>query len=95
MITRNELAIKIGQKLALAREDMDLSRREFAEQLGLSEKGYGHIEAGRNLLTLDRLIQLPRITGKPLTYFFPNEITSPQERDNVMLDPLLQEFIAA
>jgi len=37
---------------------------------------------------------LPRITGKPLTYFFPNEITSPQERDNVMLDPLLQEFIA-
>ena len=92
---KSQLAKQIGRRIAEAREQAGLSRDEVGKQLGLSERGYGHIEAGRSLITLDHLIQLPRILGKPVTYFLPIHILTEAELNDLTHDPLLQQFIAA
>lgn len=59
----------ISQRLISAREENGLSQREMAESLGLSHVGYGAFERGRTLPSIDYLMEIARITHKPITYF--------------------------
>jgi transcriptional regulator with XRE-family HTH domain len=95
MGTGKEAAKQIGARMTAAREEAGLSRADVGAALGLSERGYGHLEAGRHLLSIEYLLQLPRILGKPVTYFLPTSAVSEAERQNPMLDPLLQEVVEA
>ena len=81
--------------MTAAREEAGLSRADVGAALGLSERGYGHLEAGRHLLSIEYLLQLPRILGKSVTYFLPSSAVSEADRQNPMLDPLLQEVVEA
>jgi transcriptional regulator with XRE-family HTH domain len=81
------------QKLTAAREEAGLSRAELGQKLGLSEAGYGHIESGRRLLGIEYLVQLPRILGKPVTHFLPDEVVGDTERQNALLNPRLREIV--
>lgn len=81
--------------MTAAREEAGLSRADVGAALGLSERGYGHLEAGRHMLSIEYLLQLPHILGKPVTYFLPDSVVSEAERQDFTLDPLLQEVIEA
>ena len=90
---KSQLAKQIGRKITEAREEAGLTRADVGEQLGLSERGYGHIEAGRALITLDHLLQLPRILGKPVSYFLPTLYVTPEELNDLSHDPLFGQLI--
>jgi transcriptional regulator with XRE-family HTH domain len=91
---KTQLAKQIGRKITEARDKAGLTRAAVGEQLGLSERGYGHIEAGRSLITLDHLIQLPRILGISIIDLLPDWITG-AAHNSPMLDPLFQDIATA
>jgi transcriptional regulator with XRE-family HTH domain len=95
MDTQITLARYIGKQLRAAREDKQLSQEDIADALGITRGAVGHIERGKTLLSLEHLIKLPRVLNKPLTYFLPNSVVTEEERQNPMLDPLLQEVVEA
>lgn len=82
---------EIGRKLKEARREMEYSQEEVADQLGLSKVGYGAFERGDNLISIEYLLQLPRILDRPITYFLPDSAVSPAEKQNPALDPFYQE----
>ena len=90
-----DIAKEIGHKLREARKASGHTQKEVADLLGLSYVAYGAFERGRTLISLEYLLQLPRILGKPVTYFLPSSAVSEAERQNPMLDPLLQEVVEA
>jgi transcriptional regulator with XRE-family HTH domain len=90
---KENLAKQIGRKITEARDRAELTRADVGKQLGLSERGYGHIEAGRSLITLDHLVQLPRILGVTILDLLPNHITG-TAHNSPMLDPVFQDIAA-
>ena len=52
-----------------ARKEAGLSQAELGDKLGMSRAGYGHLESGTNLMTLEDLFQISRILGRPVEYF--------------------------
>jgi len=57
------------ERLRTARRTAGLSQENVGKKLGLSRSGYGHLEDGSRLLTLDDLSNLSRILGRPIEYF--------------------------
>ena len=90
-----DIAKKIGRKLREARKASGHTQKEVADLLGLSYVAYGVFERGRTLISLEYLLQLPRILGKPVTYFLPDSVVSEAEGQDLTLDPLLQEVMEA
>lgn len=89
----DNLAQRVGWKLAAARKEAGLSRAELGKMLGLSEAGYGHIEAGRRLLGVEHLVRLPDVLGKPVTCFLPDQAVIETERQKALLHPGLREIV--
>jgi len=94
VIDIEKLKREVGEKLKAAREDKGLSQEELAGMLGLSKVGYGALERGKNLVGLQYLVMLTFILEKPITFFLPAYVVSDFERNDPLLDPLLQEFIS-
>lgn len=59
----------ISRKLIEARKEIGLSQKDIADRLGMTPVGYGDFERGRTLPSIDYLMAIARITGKPVTYF--------------------------
>lgn len=57
------------ERIKAARRESGLSQEDVGRRLGLSRSGYGHLEDGSRLLTLDDLANLSRILGRPVEYF--------------------------
>ena len=65
-----ELKKTIGNKLKEAREEAGLSQSEVAELLRLRRgSSYGHIESGRNWITVEHLLKLSDFYRKPIAFF--------------------------
>lgn len=64
-----DFKMMIGKKLREAREEMGLEQKDIAQELGIGESAYGHIESGRSSIKAEYLIQLPKIFNKPLSWF--------------------------
>jgi len=43
------------------REDNDLTQKQIAEKLNMSQRGYSHIETGNNDISTETLINLSKI----------------------------------
>jgi transcriptional regulator with XRE-family HTH domain len=70
----------IAGRVRDARKAAGLSQAEVAEQLGLTDAGYGHYERGRQVFTIDMLVDLGRLFRQPLQYFLGLDSTlTPQE----------------
>lgn len=80
MLDVQALKTTIGNKLKEAREESGYSQKNLADLIGLTKVGYGAIERGQNLVSLQYLIPLARILDKPLAFFLPGYI-SPEEND--------------
>ncbi len=50
------------------REDRDLSQKEIAKQLGMSQTGYSKYEIGENNIPTDILIKLALLYGTSIDY---------------------------
>nr|WP_281720300.1 XRE family transcriptional regulator [Nitrosomonas nitrosa] len=60
----------VGQRVKLAREDVQLSQDELASQLGFNDRQtLSSIEAGKRKLSAEELVKLIQILGKKLEYF--------------------------
>lgn len=66
-------------KLKLARKDKGYSHENMTIELGISQAAYTNIEKNKSNLSVERLIRLSEILGKPIYYFFE---AMPSERFN-------------
>lgn len=60
----------IGKRIANARLEMNLSRRDLAGMLGVSCEQVEKYEAGKDRMPAGRLYQLSEVLGLPVTEFF-------------------------
>lgn len=60
--------VLFGQRLKQARKAKGIQRGEFAAALDVSYTMVGHYEAGRNVPSVDRLIQIASLVGQPLDW---------------------------
>lgn len=60
----------VGQRVKLAREDVNLSQDELASQLGFNDRQtLSSIEAGKRKLSAEELVNLIQVLGKKLEFF--------------------------
>lgn len=59
---------RLGRRLAMLREGLDLSQDEFAGKLGISQTRYSKYESGRSQPPLDILIAVSELTGQSLDF---------------------------
>lgn len=54
---------EIGLRIKLIRENMNLSKEEFAKNIGISSQFLGMVEKGNNFLSIPKLKQLCEFTN--------------------------------
>jgi len=59
----------VGARLRQARVEAGLTQQALADELGLSQVGYGGMERGRTLIGVDVLLEVCRVLGRSVTYF--------------------------
>ena len=94
MLDIQALKTEIGNRLKMAREESGYSQQNLADLIGLTKVGYGALERGQNLVSLQHLIPLARILNKPLAYFLPSHV-SPEEMNDLSHHPLTARLLAA
>ena len=79
--------IDIGQRLRKKRNDLKLTREEFAELADLSVGFYGQLEVGTSQMSIDTLIKISRSMHLPMEYIlFGTEY--PQANADAVIDLL-------
>ena len=69
------------KRLRNLREDRDLSQRQIAEFLGMSQTGYSKYETGENDIPTRILIELAKIYGTSIDYLLGlTDTTTPYPR---------------
>jgi transcriptional regulator with XRE-family HTH domain len=56
------------QRVRAARKAAGLSQTEMGERLGMSRAGYGHLESGTNLMTVEDLFRIAAVLGLPVEH---------------------------
>ncbi len=59
----------IKSRLKSARIDQSFTQSDVAEALGIERASYTQIETGRNMLSVENLVRVSEILGKPVHYF--------------------------
>lgn len=57
-----------SERLRWLRERQGLSQKDMAEQLGMSQQGYSHIETGKREPNLDTLIKIRHVLNETLDF---------------------------
>lgn len=84
-----ELAKQIGNRIRTARIEKRITQEEAGKVLGIGRAGYANIENGRSLITVEHLLKLPPILGRPVTYFLGLESpTSVPVSDSAKIDAI-------
>ena len=61
-----ELRAAFGRHSRRARQDMELSQRDFAERVGLDQKMISTMELGQRNLTLSTMAKVSQVLGIPV-----------------------------
>ena len=75
MITQKMINMKIGNRLALARQDRKLSQAEMADLLGITAPTYSRLERNETSIDLEKLTDLAHKLNIPIQDFLPETIT--------------------
>lgn len=70
--------MEIGNRLRELREEMELTQKDAAGLLGISETFYGEIERGHKRLSIEKLVLLRRNMGADLTYILTGDRFTPE-----------------
>lgn len=73
---RRQVAGMISQRVREARGAAGLSRMDVAQALGVSMSTVIRIETGRADISISRLAELARLTGKPVGFFLEDEVAA-------------------
>lgn len=61
---------KVRKKIKHIRLEKKLTQQNLADELGISQKSFMHIEKGKSKLKVEILLQLAKILDKKVTDFF-------------------------
>lgn len=89
----SSISKSIARKLRQARKATGYTQEEVADKLGIARSAYGHIESGRNLISIEHLVKLPAILGVCITDILPDSVVTDHDRARAA-DPRLQEINA-
>ncbi len=67
----------VGARLRLFRHDAGMSQNELASHLGLSFQQVQKYEKGANRLSASMLAKASQALGRPVTEFFPTDLSEP------------------
>lgn len=81
----------VGKRIRVARRDTGLTLEYVADKLGITPSALGHIERGRNLISLEHLVKLPAILGCKITALLPDSVVTDYDRERAA-DPKLREI---
>lgn len=70
MATTEEVQAEVGLRIAELRRERGTTQAEFAATVGMSERNYRNIEAGRMNVTLDTLVRIAGSLGVPIAALF-------------------------
>jgi transcriptional regulator with XRE-family HTH domain len=70
MDPRNSVDARVGRQLQERRRSLRLSRRKLADALGSDLREIENFEYGTHRIGAKRLIDLSRVLGVPLSFFF-------------------------
>lgn len=86
--------VTVGQRMRQRRLELGLSQQALAAELGLVFQQVQKYERGANRMTIDRLVQVAQILGKPVTWFFdePEMPTSDDARNDRLLLQVTQTW---
>lgn len=59
----------VGRRLLDARRAVGLSQREIAGRLGVTHVAYGDFERGRSAISVEHLLTVAEVLGRPVSYF--------------------------
>lgn len=77
---RTMIQKKIGKRIQKAREEVGLSQKELASQMGCTQAALSNYELGKRRLYLANLEQLAGILHKPINYFLEEPEDTPEIR---------------
>lgn len=64
-----KIAVEIGKRLRIAREESRISQLQVGVAVGVSDKTISGYESGRISPPIDKLVQLADLFKKPITFF--------------------------
>lgn len=64
-----KIAVEIGKRLRIAREESRQSQLQVGVAIGVSDKTISGYESGRISPPIDKLVQLADLFKKPITFF--------------------------
>lgn len=78
--------VAIGKRIRAARLKAGLTQQDVADQLKLTNVGFGAFERGDRQISVEYLVAIADILGHPVTYFLgiPEELTT-DEKDLIRL----------
>lgn len=83
---------ELRKKIRKARVAADLSQKQLAEELGISEKTISAYEKGRAIPPVPTLEKISNITDRPIQYFVKNGRKDIVEEISGKLDIIIQEL---
>lgn len=57
-----------SERVRWMREKLNMTQKEMAEKLGLSQQGYSNIETGRTEPNIENLVKIRHVLGEPLDF---------------------------
>ncbi|TCD27788.1 XRE family transcriptional regulator [Pedobacter psychrodurus] len=70
-LTRSELKLVSAENIRKFRDEKCYTQSYIASQLGIGQSAYQKIESGDVKISMERLIQIANILGKPIDAFIP------------------------
>jgi DNA-binding transcriptional regulator YiaG len=67
-------------RIAYIREKTELSKKDFAESIGISKSNYSQVESGNRMLTVDQIYNVFVIYGIPMEYLIAGQETNLPDR---------------
>lgn len=72
-IDRSSLRQRVGQRVRLRREQMEITQRALGEAMGLTQAAIHRIETGENALTVEGALKASQVLGLSVEELLSNE----------------------
>lgn len=70
----------VRARLTYIREKTGLSKKDFAESIGISKSNYSQVESGNRMLTVDQIYNVFVIYGVPMEYLIAGQESNLPEK---------------
>jgi len=73
---KKNIAVRVGNRLRIAREALDFTQEQVSECLGIGRPRYSDIENGKRNISMKDIYKLADFFNRPIEYFFKENIIS-------------------